>query len=961
MATLKDRIEDIAGSSTSLTSLSADALKSWIVEGTKDVVRKIMVINPQMTPLFTKQQDLTSDSGLNLDNSLGVLSIYTTGKNAEGVTEEAKALEINPQDIPLAKDPTSLKYRSIYNPGFYKLGNKLYVIPAGLSVNTGANDRRAIVNLICYGSVSNPNSDETIEDFPEAFTDSALTYAAIKLLQAKMGEVRERFTSTITSALDEISIGSFDAYTTQAGPSITPYSIPSMDTIADISMPGAPKLSPAPIMPVAPTIDYSTVDTVLNAIVMPGDITLPALTTPSDSAVGVNTAPTSIPVVLPDKPDVTYTFTDSIPSGTSNAISDFTLEELPPVLENKPEIEAMTILGTVLAQLAEPADLAYTSIGSEPSDPSAPNFPTVPGIPGLAAMPEFPSLTADYGDISQTITPQDFQAPALSTVDTSGMPTDITGNLDTDFSPEWISQTGWLGSNYADWGKQVSGGSNDQLFEKAMEDEDPEMADMRLKQMQVEIQKFQTKNTTLAEVYKTSMQGYVEKIRAQVAKLEGEAGAAQADADLKTALVQAEAAIVSGQAAIIQGKISADKAKIDGYTAEVQGKVQAFAEEANALTQVYVGTVQGLVQQYQTESQHLIAKWDTVAKAQVQLYSANMQKFYKNWESTISQYSAESSYVINKYRAEADIVVAMWNSEMEKRIAKFSAVAGAAIQEKQNDIAVKTGNENRLMQRYAAELQKNAKLIESKLAAWNAEMSMAVQKYGTEEALEFQKWQAKEGLDVQAYNAKVTGATSLYNAQVGALIQKHQQEIGKASGIPQIEVAQFGAKLQKANAQVQSDVTIWGQKLQFEITAWSGENQNNLQEWNINVQKVIGEWQTKIQQAIAKFNTEASVTLQNWQGTNTLELQKWKEKFQTDVAGWRQEQMNILQKGQLEITQRVQKWMSDNRNETLKFQSELQRLNAEYQQIIGQVQLLQVQYEKGFVPFQMQPKQGGTA
>ena len=53
--------------------------------------------------------------------------------------------------------------------------------------------------------------------------------------------------------------------------------------------------------------------------------------------------------------------------------------------------------------------------------------------------------------------------------------------------------------------------------------------------------------------------------------------------------------------------------------------------------------------------------------------------------------------------------------------------------------------------------------------------------------------------------------------------------------------------------------------------------------------------------------------------------------------------------------------MNETRNETLKFQAELQKLNAEYQQYFGQAQLLQAQYEKGFVPYQMQPKQGGTA
>ena len=120
-----------------------------------------------------------------------------------------------------------------------ELGNKLYITPSDLSSSTGNGDRKATVNIICFGEITTFSTADTIDNFPEGFTDSACTYAAIKLIQAKMGEVKERFTSTITAAVDEIGMSSLDSYATQNAPALTVFQMPSVGVVSDVVLPDA--------------------------------------------------------------------------------------------------------------------------------------------------------------------------------------------------------------------------------------------------------------------------------------------------------------------------------------------------------------------------------------------------------------------------------------------------------------------------------------------------------------------------------------------------------------------------------------------------------------------------------------------------------------------------------------------------------------------------------------------------
>ena len=184
MATLKEQVEGLTSLTIGTTPTTSE-FETFLADGVKDVVDRILQFKPQLMPNFAKTSSLSSSSGLDIGGAqvLGVVR-----ETSAGEYRAAEPINLNKRFI--AKDSTSLEYRSKFNPGWYELDGKVFTIP-----DAGGSGSGASVTHISYASPT--NSDTTISDFPSQYERYVALYAAIKVVDASL---------SATSVPDDLSI-----------------------------------------------------------------------------------------------------------------------------------------------------------------------------------------------------------------------------------------------------------------------------------------------------------------------------------------------------------------------------------------------------------------------------------------------------------------------------------------------------------------------------------------------------------------------------------------------------------------------------------------------------------------------------------------------------------------------------------------------------------------------------------
>ena len=126
MATFRVQVEGLTQLTMagSLTPSLAE-LNSFLQDGLKDVVNRIIVLKPQELTKFGKTSEDTG-SGVDVTGQ-----IITVNREHDSTTILRPCSYIDPIYRTDAKEASSLYYRSKYNPGFYVLEGKAYVVPAG--------------------------------------------------------------------------------------------------------------------------------------------------------------------------------------------------------------------------------------------------------------------------------------------------------------------------------------------------------------------------------------------------------------------------------------------------------------------------------------------------------------------------------------------------------------------------------------------------------------------------------------------------------------------------------------------------------------------------------------------------------------------------------------------------------------------------------------------------------------
>tara|TARA_R110000824_G_scaffold387422_2_gene582717 strand:+ start:131 stop:1126 length:996 start_codon:yes stop_codon:yes gene_type:complete len=175
-----DQVEALTGItiSASGTNPTNDQLSQYLVDGTKDVINKMIVARPEEINKFTATTHDANDSG-----------ITVTGK-VVSVVREHDSTSILRQCTPIsaglryeATDADSLNYRSAYNPGYYTLNGKVHTVP----ISAGS-DNDAIVTQVTY-AVNQGHSSSSIDTFPDEYEYLVVLYAAVKSINNNMAAI----------------------------------------------------------------------------------------------------------------------------------------------------------------------------------------------------------------------------------------------------------------------------------------------------------------------------------------------------------------------------------------------------------------------------------------------------------------------------------------------------------------------------------------------------------------------------------------------------------------------------------------------------------------------------------------------------------------------------------------------------------------------------------------------------
>ena len=203
MATFKAQVQGLT-SITVGTTPTDDELSQFLVDGTKEVVNRIIVIRPNEMSKFTNTSTDSSNSGI-----VSTGQILSVVRHHDSTSILRPCQMIDPKDRYETNDSSSLKYRSKYNPGFYILNGKIYTVPASAGSN---ND--AVVTQVTF-AVNQGHSSSSIDNFPDEYEYLVVLYASMRTLQANMGAttITDLTVSAVPPDVPTISTVSYSAAT----------------------------------------------------------------------------------------------------------------------------------------------------------------------------------------------------------------------------------------------------------------------------------------------------------------------------------------------------------------------------------------------------------------------------------------------------------------------------------------------------------------------------------------------------------------------------------------------------------------------------------------------------------------------------------------------------------------------------------------------------------------------------
>tara|TARA_R100000278_G_scaffold120107_1_gene102192 strand:+ start:800 stop:1486 length:687 start_codon:yes stop_codon:yes gene_type:complete len=181
--TFEEQIEGLTGLDlTSNSTPNATEITQFIQDGVIDVISKIMEYKPEEASLFSRI-DYDTGSGQTVNSG----QIINVTREHDDTSILRPADRIAAKDRYDAQDTKSLKYRSKYNPAYYMLDKKVYVLPTA-----GSSGNRGVINFIDYDiAIDEDETGTNLENFPSKYYYLVSLYAAIKTVQSKISHIAE--------------------------------------------------------------------------------------------------------------------------------------------------------------------------------------------------------------------------------------------------------------------------------------------------------------------------------------------------------------------------------------------------------------------------------------------------------------------------------------------------------------------------------------------------------------------------------------------------------------------------------------------------------------------------------------------------------------------------------------------------------------------------------------------------
>ena len=177
MATFEAQVEALTGISIDGSSNPTQTeLSSFLQDGVKDVIHRMIEVRPAELPRFCS----TTDSGAGAFVAK-VGKILSVTREHDSTSILRKCTQIDPGDRYDATDTDSLNYRSKTNPGYYELNGKIHTVP----VAAESGDNNVVVTQLFYDT-GVAYGDEVPDNFPESYAYLVAIYASIQSLKAKM-------------------------------------------------------------------------------------------------------------------------------------------------------------------------------------------------------------------------------------------------------------------------------------------------------------------------------------------------------------------------------------------------------------------------------------------------------------------------------------------------------------------------------------------------------------------------------------------------------------------------------------------------------------------------------------------------------------------------------------------------------------------------------------------------------
>tara|TARA_Y100000361_G_scaffold89393_1_gene79427 strand:+ start:2049 stop:3167 length:1119 start_codon:yes stop_codon:yes gene_type:complete len=178
MANFQAQIEGITSVSTGTTPTTTE-LSTFLTDGAKDLINKIINIKPDEAFKFATETLVSDNAGTAVAGKL--LSVV---RENNSTTDVRPATPIPASLRYLATDTESLSYRSRFNPCYYTLNGKVYVLPAPTDSNN-----QALISQINYPTIAHTN-DTADNLLPDEYEHLVVLYASAMTCQAVAAEIQ---------------------------------------------------------------------------------------------------------------------------------------------------------------------------------------------------------------------------------------------------------------------------------------------------------------------------------------------------------------------------------------------------------------------------------------------------------------------------------------------------------------------------------------------------------------------------------------------------------------------------------------------------------------------------------------------------------------------------------------------------------------------------------------------------